>query len=116
MDNNIFKEKWQEILKSSRESYIKTIKTLTANQREIEEIIKKVIKDYNILTGAQVEKTFKFVNESLAKREEFISLFKKNLYQSLEIMPNVEDIIFKKHFDDLSNLLNSFYYDFFELK
>ncbi len=116
MNTNIFKEKWQEILKASRENYIETITTLTNNQKEIEHIIKKVIKDYNSFTKKQIEKTFEFVNNSLLKREEYILLFQKNIYQSLEIMPNVEDVIFRKHFDELSGLLNSFYCDIFEVK
>ncbi len=113
MNNNIFKEKWQEILEGTRENYIHTITTLTNNQKEIEELVKKIIKDYNLLTQKQIDKAFELVNNSLVKREEFIYVFKKNIYRSLEIMPNIEDVMFKKHFDELSALLKNYYYDFF---
>jgi seryl-tRNA synthetase len=109
METNIFKEKWIKILDATRENYIQTIKSLTNHQQETENTIKRIIKEYNSMTKEQIEAAVNWVKETIKKREEYIAVFKNNLYESLEVMPNVEDFMLKKYFDELGDVVNSFY-------
>jgi seryl-tRNA synthetase len=109
MGNNILKDQWQEILDKSRMNYIQTIKSLSEHQSEVEKLISTVIKEYNSIQQEQLDNAMEWITASFKKREEYIKQFQSKLYESLGIMPSIEDLVYKKHFDEISELLADFY-------
>jgi hypothetical protein len=109
MSLNFLREHWEEIIEKTRENYLNSIKVITLQQNEIEKLISSVIKHYSSLSQEQINTSFEWIKATFQEREDYINKFKFTLYENLAIMPNVEDVIFKKHFTEIYDSFKEFY-------
>ena len=75
----------------------------------MENLICKVIKEYNSMRQDQREKTLEWINNGFKQRENYVRQFQSRLYESLGIMPNIEDAAYRKNFDEITEVISEFY-------
>jgi hypothetical protein len=109
MADYLLKKQWQELIFSMRENYFSAVKALTSHQKEIEGIISDVLKNYCNIQENRLSATYTWVVDSVKKREEYLLAFKEKLYESLSIMPCIEDNLYKNLFVELKSYINDFY-------
>lgn len=106
------KQQWAELLEYSRKNYLKAIGTLSNHQKQIEYVISIVIKKNKSITEEHIRKIKDWAKQNYEKRISFFSNWKDNLYESLLIIPDIENKEFKNRFFKMMNSFQECYNSF----
>jgi len=119
-DNNLLEvvkleKKWKTLLESARENYITTMKALAEQQKEVLTVIMSLTEKQKNLREENIKKTIDLVNTFKEKRETLANMLREKVYESLSIIPGIEDSIFNRRFKEMAKMVNKYIEDFFSL-
>lgn len=97
------KEKWQDILDTTRGNYEKTVKVLTNLQQETEKIINTLVQKGTEFSEDSAKMAKDWIEKTKKIGENFQKEVETSIKKAMELIPDFKnfDFPFKKEFEDL---------------
>jgi polyhydroxyalkanoate synthesis regulator phasin len=98
------KEKWEEVLETTRANYETTVKALTKLQEETEKVITTIFKKGSDFKDDALKLVKEWVDSGNKLKDDFPKTIDDNIKKSMSLIPDMKnfDFPFKKEFEDLS--------------